>query len=78
MLRQKFPFRLPQRFVQQIAAGVEVNARNETGSSPLIMAASFATDPNIITELLDAGADLNAKDWLTGSVLANESCESGC
>lgn len=55
----------------KITAGVDLNARNEAGSSPLIMAASFAADPNIIAELIDAGADLDAKDWLTGSVLAN-------
>ena len=32
----------------KITAGVDLNARNEAGSSPLIMAASFAADPNII------------------------------
>ncbi len=55
----------------KIAAECEINARNEAGLSPLIMAASFTADPKIIAELIKAGADLNAKDWLVGSVLAN-------
>ena len=38
-------------------AGADINARTETGETPLHMAASDGENPEIITILLDAGAD---------------------
>jgi len=41
--------------------GVDVNARDESGSTPLLEAARFGHD-NICRLLIAAGANLNAKD----------------
>ena len=41
--------------------GVDVNARDESGSTPLLEAARFGHD-NICRILIAAGANLNAKD----------------
>lgn len=43
------------------APGVDVNAKNETGSTPLLEAARFGHD-NICRILIAAGANLKAKD----------------
>lgn len=48
-----------------IAAGADVNARNEDSKTVLMQVASFASDMNcvdVLRALTDAGADVNAKD----------------
>lgn len=55
----------------KIAARENLNARDKAGISPLILAASYSSDAEIIKTLLENGAELAAKDWITGSVLAN-------
>lgn len=44
-----------------IQAGANVNARDLKGDTPLIMAATYASDPKIIEVLIKAGADINAR-----------------
>jgi ankyrin repeat protein len=41
--------------------GVNVNARDDEGRTPLSLAASFNSDPEIITALVKAGADINSR-----------------
>ena len=45
-----------------LQAGVDPNARDEDGWTPLLNAASFTANPAVIVTLLDAGADPNAHD----------------
>ncbi|MBR3676100.1 MAG: ankyrin repeat domain-containing protein [Alphaproteobacteria bacterium] len=56
---------------EKFAIRYNVNLRNRAGLSPLILAASYSSDTEIIKTLLENGAELAAKDWITGSVLAN-------
>jgi len=56
---------------EKFAIRYNVNLRNRAGLSPLILAASYSSDAEIIKTLLENGAELAAKDWITGSVLAN-------
>ena len=52
----------PQDVQAAIDKGADVNAYNSAYMTPLITAASFNTDPEVITTLLKAGADLEARD----------------
>ena len=45
-----------------LQAGVDPNARDENGWTPLLAAATFTANPAVIVALLDAGADSNARD----------------
>ena len=38
-------------------AGADANAGNESGDTPLLLAAAYNSDPDVLTVLLDAGAD---------------------
>ena len=40
---------------------MDVNAKNEVGWTPLSLAAGFSGNPEVITTLIKAGADVNAK-----------------
>lgn len=51
-----------------IAAGVEVNAKNKHGTTPLIYA-SYSEQSEIVKLLIEAGADVNAKDNTGNSAL---------
>jgi hypothetical protein len=44
-----------------IEAGADVNAKDDEGLTPLMIAAHYST-PEMVTLLIDAGADVNAKD----------------
>jgi FOG: Ankyrin repeat len=44
-----------------LAAGADVNAKNDDGSTAL-MAASLKGDINVVRMLLDANADVNVRD----------------
>jgi ankyrin repeat protein len=46
-----------------LKAGADINAQNKVGMTPLIMfAARYNTKPEVITTLLNAGADAKVKD----------------
>ena len=45
-----------------LAAGANLNARNENGSTPLHIAVWHGNDPAVVATLLDAGANPNAED----------------
>ena len=47
-----------------IQDGANVNAKNDTGTTPLMIAAGNNPNPEVLKILLDADADLNAKDAL--------------
>ena len=48
--------------LRNLDAGADATARDEWGFSPLHFAAAFNDDPDIITALLDGGADIHARD----------------
>ena len=48
--------------LELIASGADVDARDERGWTPLMRAAAYNGDPDIIKALLNAGADAKAKD----------------
>ena len=51
------------RMVQKcIDSGADANGRDEWGFSPLHFAAAFNDDPDVISVLVDGGANLEAKD----------------
>ena len=45
-----------------LEAGADVNARSGRGSTPLHIAAGWASDPVVVALLVRAGADVNARD----------------
>ncbi|MBP3835871.1 MAG: ankyrin repeat domain-containing protein, partial [Pyramidobacter sp.] len=45
-----------------IAAGADVNAKNNEGFTPLVMAVSDNGAPEVVKALIDAGANVNAND----------------
>jgi ankyrin repeat protein len=49
-----------------VSAGANVNARSATGRTPLLIASSIDGASETAKLLLDKGADINAKDKLTG------------
>ncbi len=49
-----------------IDKGADVNAQNSAGETPLIAAAAFNKNPEVITTLLKAGADIEARDSVHG------------
>ena len=51
----------PERVWQLIQAGADVNAKNEYGWTPLMIAAIENT-PEVLKVLIEAGADVNAKN----------------
>ncbi len=62
-----------------LEAGADVNARDEHGNTPLLLATSIrgggtegapaSDDPAVVTVLLEAGADVNARDGLGNTPL---------
>ena len=47
---------------QAIKAGADVNARNDNGLTPLMYAAGFNTNDEVLERLIEAGADISAED----------------
>ena len=56
-----------------LQAGVDPNAHNKRGNTPLHEAAAWNKDPSVITALLHAGADLNGRNKI-GSTPSTSSC----
>ena len=52
----------PDQVEAAITAGADVNARDESGWTPLMRAAKFTKTPEVITLLLDAGATVNTRN----------------
>jgi len=52
----------PQDVQAAIDKGADVNAKNSSGRTPLVLAAEFNPNPEVITTLLKAGVDLNAQE----------------
>lgn len=47
---------------RMLSSGAEATAKDEWGFTPLHFAAAFNDDPDVISALVDAGADLGARD----------------
>ncbi len=56
----------PQDVKAAIAKGADLNARDAGGFTPLITAAAHNKDPEVVTVLLEAGADAEARDSAHG------------
>lgn len=52
-----------------IQQGLEVDARNAIGATPLMFGSCYTGNPKVLQALLEAGADINAKDDDNASVL---------
>ena len=52
----------PEKVRQLIQDGADVNAKDEDGGTPLMIAAYNNSNPEVLTTLLEAGADVNAKN----------------
>ncbi len=61
-LRVRLQYTAPAIIKALLAAGAEVEARDEGGDTPLPYAALLSDGPAVITTLLDAGADAAAED----------------
>ena len=48
--------------MELIQDGANVNAKNDTGTTPLMIAAGNNPNPEVLKGLIEAGADVNAKD----------------
>ena len=59
----------PQQLRNFIAAGVNINAKNSDGQTPLHFVSTSNGDIRIIRELLKAGANIHAKDKNGGTPL---------
>ena len=49
-----------------VNAGADLNARDSGGCTPLIDAAAYNKDPEVVTMLLKAGSDIEAQDGVYG------------
>ena len=52
----------PEEVRQLIQGGADVNAKNEDGLTPLMLAAQYNSNPKALRALIGAGADVNAKN----------------
>ena len=66
----------PKAVTDCLQAGADPNARDKHGNTPLYQAARFNQHPAVITLLLDAGADLKARDAFFDSTPLHEAAWS--
>lgn len=59
----------PQDVQAAIEKGANLNGRSSTGSTPLIIAAAYNTNPEVILLPLKVGADAKAKDNVGQTVI---------
>lgn len=59
-----------QQIRAAIDAGAEVNARSDSNNTPLLVAAGFNPNPEVITTLLKASIDLMAQEETNGGMTA--------
>jgi ankyrin repeat protein len=56
------PYLSTDYLLELIRDGADVNARNNDGWTPLMLAAGHSTSPEIVTVLLEKGAEVNASN----------------
>lgn len=59
----------PRQIQAAIAQSVDVNALNQYGLTPLMIAAAYNKNPTVVSMLLKAGADLEARDQYGNTAL---------
>ena len=52
----------PEELLEAIKDGFDVNAKDESGCTPLMCASYFSTHPKVVELLIEHGANVNAKD----------------
>ncbi len=57
----------PQDVQASLDKGADVNARDPKGLTPLLTAAAYNTNPEVVAVLVEAGADTEARDSIHGS-----------
>ncbi len=57
----------PQDVQAALDKGADVNARDTNGLTPLLTAAAYNTNPEVVAVLVEAGADTEARDTVHGS-----------
>ncbi len=62
-------FASPERVKTAIKDGADVDGKNSDGMTPLMLAFIDNPDPEVVLALIDAGADLNARDDKQGFTL---------
>jgi ankyrin repeat protein len=72
------PYLSTDYLLELIRDGADVNARNNDGWTPLMLAAGHSTSPEIVTVLLEKGAAIESRDdfGLTPLLLAARSSHS--
>lgn len=60
----------PQQLTEELKDITNINIRDDEGNTPFLLAASYNSDPKVLQILLEAGADIETQNWISGSALA--------